>query len=221
MSHEIRTPINAILGLNEIIMKQTDDKEVLAYSSQIVSAGKSLLSIVNDILDLSRIESGKVELIEAPYKLSVLLNECYNLISVKAYDQNLGLKIDVDERIPSGYVGDVVRIRQILVNLLSNAVKYTPRGTVRMRVTGYTKESVFYLKFAVSDTGIGIKSEDIPKLFENFTRIDELRNKKVEGNGLGLSITKNLVDLMEGEMSVTFMPALSANLYPSPVEPVD
>ncbi len=203
MSHEIRTPINAILGLNEIIMKQTDDKEVLAYSSQIVSAGKSLLSIVNDILDLSRIESGKVELIEAPYKLSVLLNECYNLISVKAYDQNLGLKIDVDERIPSGYVGDVVRIRQILVNLLSNAVKYTPRGTVRMRVTGYTKDSVFYLKFAVSDTGIGIKSEDIPKLFENFTRIDELRNKKVEGNGLGLSITKNLVDLMEGEMSVT------------------
>ena len=203
MSHEIRTSINAILGLNEIIMKETDNKEILGYSSQIVSAGTILLSIVNDVLDLSKIESGKIEINDAPYKLRGLLNECYNLIAVKAFDKNLELKIDVDSSLPSGYVGDVIRIRQILVNLLSNAVKYTPTGTVRMKVTGYTKDSEFYLKVAVSDTGIGIRSEDINGLFESFKRIDELRNRRVEGTGLGLSICKNLVDMMSGKLSVT------------------
>ncbi|MCR4617579.1 MAG: response regulator [Lachnospiraceae bacterium] len=203
MSHEIRTPINAILGLNEIIMKETDDKEVIGYSKKIVSAGRSLLSIVNDVLDLSRIESGKIEISPAPYKLSVFLNECYNLISIKAYDKNLGLKIDVDESLPSGYVGDVIRIRQIVVNLLSNAVKYTPKGTVRMKVGGFTKDGIFNLKIAVMDTGIGIRADEIDRLFESFKRIDEIRNKNIEGTGLGLSIAKHLLDLMGGEISVT------------------
>lgn len=203
MSHEIRTPINAILGLNEIIMKETDDKEVLSYSNQIVSAGRALLSIVNDVLDLSRIESGKIELNPAPYRLGMLVNECYNLISIKAFDKNLDLKFEVDETLPSGYIGDVVRIRQILINLLSNALKYTPKGTVRMKVSGFTKDSVFYLKISVSDTGIGIRSEDLAGIFESFKRVDEGRNRKVEGTGLGLSISKYLVDLMRGEISVT------------------
>ncbi len=203
MSHEIRTPINAILGLNEIIMKETDDDNILGYSGQIVSAGKALLSIVNDVLDLSRIESGKIEITPAPYKLRALINECYNLVSIKAYDKNLGLKFDIDESLPSGYIGDSVRIRQVMVNLLSNAVKYTPKGTVRMKVTGYTRDSVFYLKVSVIDTGIGIRSEDISGLFESFKRIDESRNRRVEGTGLGLSISKSLVDMMEGDISVT------------------
>ncbi len=203
MSHEIRTPINAILGLNEIIMKETDDEEVLGYSRQIVSAGHALLSIVNDVLDLSRIESGKIVINESPYNLRELIGECYNLISIKAYDKNLELKIDVDETLPSGYVGDGIRIRQILVNLLSNAVKYTPKGTVRMKVMGFTKDSTFYLKISVIDTGIGIRNEDIAGLFESFKRIDEIRNRRVEGTGLGLSISKNLLDMMGGDISVT------------------
>ncbi len=203
MSHEIRTPINAILGLNEIIMKETEEEAVLDYSSQIVSAGRSLLSIVNDVLDLSRIESGKIEITPQPYKLRDLVNECYNLISIKAYDKSLDLKIDIDETLPSGYIGDGTRIRQVMVNLLSNAVKYTPKGTVRMKITGYTKDSIFYLKTAVIDTGIGIRNEDIAGLFESFKRIDEVRNRRVEGTGLGLSISKSLVDMMDGELSVT------------------
>ena len=203
MSHEIRTPINAILGLNEIIMKETEEEQVLGYSAQIVSAGRALLSIVNDVLDLSRIESGKIEITPQPYKLRDLVNECYNLISIKAYDKSLDLKIDIDETLPSGYLGDGTRIRQVMVNLLSNAVKYTPKGTVRMKITGFTKDSIFYLKTAVIDTGIGIRSEDISGLFESFKRIDEIRNRNVEGTGLGLSISKRLVDMMDGELSVT------------------
>ena len=203
MSHEIRTPINAILGLNEIILKETKEDSIAKYSGQIVTAGRALLSIVNDILDLSRIESGKVEIVPAPYRLTEVLDESYNLISVKAQDKSLGLKIEVDPSLPSGYVGDAMRIRQIMVNLLSNAVKYTTNGTIKMKVSGYTEKSVFYLKVVVSDTGIGIRNENIPGLFDSFKRVDESRNHHVEGTGLGLTITKNLLNMMKGDISVT------------------
>ena len=203
MSHEIRTPINAILGLNEIILKETTEEPIAKYSGQIVTAGKALLSIVNDILDLSRIESGKVEIVQAPYRLTEVLDESYNLIMVKAQDKSLGFKIEVDPSLPSGYIGDSMRIRQIMVNLLGNAVKYTKEGTIKMKVSGYTDKSIFHLKVVVSDTGIGIRSENIPGLFDSFKRVDEARNHHVEGTGLGLTITKNLLNMMNGEISVT------------------
>ena len=202
MSHEIRTPINAVLGMNEMIIRESKDKKITTYARNVESAGKNLLSIINDILDFSKIEAGKMEIVNANYKLSSVLNDVTNMIIFKAKQKNLEFHVHVDESLPDELYGDPVRVRQVIVNILNNAVKYTERGSVSFHVEGFRNDDTINLVFTVMDTGIGIKSEDLPKLFGKFQRVDLERNSTVEGTGLGLSITKNLLDMMNGEVTV-------------------
>lgn len=223
MSHEIRTPINAVLGMNEMILKESlqardslpNDRDMIkgvfssicSYSGNIDSAGKNLLSIINDILDFSKIEAGKLKLVDSGYKLSSVLNDVSNMISFKAKNKKLEFNIDVEEKTPDGLYGDEVRIRQVITNLLNNAVKYTQEGSIRLCVEhkdypSETHERMTDLIIKVEDTGIGIKQEDIDKLFNKFERVDLKKNSTVEGTGLGLAITKSLLELMGGSVSV-------------------
>lgn len=203
MSHEIRTPINGILGMDTMMLKECKDENLLEYAKNIQSAGQSLLSIINDILDISKIESGKLEILPTNYEIFSILNDCYNMTKVRAENKGLSLEMQVDSRIPSVLYGDEVRIRQIINNLLSNAVKYTKEGTVIFSLKCQsTEEDKLYLIITVTDTGIGIRKEDVGKLFESFTRVDEKTNRNIEGTGLGLNLTKNLVEMMGGEISV-------------------
>ena len=203
MSHEIRTPINGILGMDTILLKECKDKNLREYAKNIQSAGQSLLSIINDILDISKIESGKLEILPIKYQLFSILNDCYNLTKVKLENKSIDFELNINENLPSWLYGDEVRIRQIINNFLSNAVKYTNEGKITLCID-YEKKSnnQILLIISVTDTGIGIKQEDLCKLFEAFTRIEEKRNRNIEGTGLGLNLTKNLVDLMGGEVSV-------------------
>ncbi len=202
MSHEIRTPINAVIGMNEMIMREAKDEKIADYSRNIESAGRSLLSIINDILDLSKIEAGKMELTEAPYKFSSLINDVVVMISVKAREKNLAFNVNVDETLPDGLYGDEIRIRQIITNVLNNAVKYTEKGSVTLSVNYNRAGDDCNLLVRVTDTGIGIKPEDIDKVFEKFDRADMNRNKTIEGTGLGLTIVKRLLVMMDGTISV-------------------
>ena len=202
MSHEIRTPINVVLGMDEIILRETKEENTLESAVNIQNAGKTLLSLINDILDFSKIESGKFELIPVSYQLSSLLNDVVNMINYRARDKKLEFKINVNENIPSGLIGDEVRVRQIITNILTNAVKYTDKGTVMLDVDYEEHGKDISLKVSVSDTGRGIKEEDIGKLFNSFQRVDEKMNCNIEGTGLGLSITKNLVEMMNGGIQV-------------------
>lgn len=203
MSHEIRTPINAILGMDEIIIRDSKEKEVVEYARDIQSAGRSLLALINDILDFSKIESGKMEIVPVEYEVSSLINDSYNMIFMRAKEKKLELKVRNYPNMPRRLFGDEVRIRQVIMNMLTNAVKYTNEGSVTLSV-GCEKlqDERIILKISVRDTGIGIKPEDQVKLFESFKRVDEIRNRNVEGTGLGLAITKLLVHLMGGEISV-------------------
>ena len=202
MSHEIRTPINAVLGMNEMIIRESRDKHITTYARNVESAGKNLLSIINDILDFSKIEAGRMEIVEADYQLSSVLNDVTNMIAFKAKQKGLEFQIDVDETLPDGLHGDPVRVRQAVVNILNNAVKYTHEGSVSFRVDGERDGDTLRLVFRVTDTGIGIKPEDLTELFGKFQRVDLEHNSTVEGTGLGLSITKNLLEMMGGEVSV-------------------
>ena len=203
MSHEIRTPINGILGMDAMMLKECKDENLLEYAKNIQSAGQSLLSIINDILDISKIESGKLEILSTNYKIFSILNDCYNMTRVRAENKGLALERQVDSQVPSVLYGDEVRIRQIINNLLSNAVKYTKEGTVIFSLKFQSTEAdKLYLIITVTDTGIGIRKEDVGKLFESFTRVDEKANRNIEGTGLGLNLTKNLVEMMGGEISV-------------------
>ncbi|MBP5384768.1 MAG: response regulator [Lachnospiraceae bacterium] len=205
MSHEIRTPINAMLGMNEMIIRESDNERVRNYADNIDSAGKNLLSIINDILDFSKIEAGRMEITEAPYQLSSLLNDVSNMILFRARTKDLEFRVDVDESIPDGLYGDEVRIRQVFVNVLSNAVKYTNEGSVTLRVRAGRlpeEEEALNLIVTVEDTGIGIRQEDIDKLFIKFERVDLLQNRTVEGTGLGLAITQKILQLMGGDIRV-------------------
>lgn len=202
MSHEIRTPINAIIGMNEMIMRESNDRQIKDYAEKIGNASQSLLSLVNDILDFSKIEAGKMEITPNEYHLTDLLNDVTNMILLKVEQKNLKWKTEIENTLPSSLVGDEVKIRQILLNILNNAVKYTDKGTITFSVQGKMEENVFQMYFSVRDTGIGIKKEDLPKLFTGFERFDRLKNRNIEGTGLGLSITKNLVDQMNGEIQV-------------------
>ena len=203
MSHEIRTPINGILGMDTMLMKECKDEKLREYAKNIQSAGQSLLSIVNDILDISKIESGKLEILPVEYELFSILNDCYNMVKAKIDNKNIELVMKINENLPSWLYGDEVRIRQIINNLLSNAVKYTNEGTVKLELD-YEKKSdeEICLVITVTDTGIGIKEEDLEKLFQSFTRIEEKRNRNIEGTGLGLNLTKKLIDLMGGSILV-------------------
>ncbi|MBO5155064.1 MAG: response regulator [Eubacterium sp.] len=203
MSHEIRTPINGILGMDSILLKECKDENLREYAKNIQSAGQSLLSIINDILDISKIESGKLEILPIKYQLFSILNDCYNLTKVKLQNKSVEFVMQINENLPSWLYGDEVRIRQIINNFLSNAVKYTKEGKVTFCLD-YEERSngQILLVISVADTGIGIKEEDLGKLFEAFSRIEEKRNRNIEGTGLGLNLAKSLVDLMGGELSV-------------------
>ncbi|MCR4787541.1 MAG: response regulator [Lachnospiraceae bacterium] len=203
MSHEIRTPINGILGMNSIILKETKDPRILEYARSIDNAGNGLLSIINDILDLSKIESGKMELVPVRYDLSNVLSACYNLQFMKAYEKGLDLFFENNKTIPSSLYGDEVRIRQIIVNLLSNAIKYTQDGAVVLTADWEkVDDENMILVISVKDTGIGIAKENLEKLFDAFQRLDMERNRNIEGVGLGLRITKQFLDMMGGEITV-------------------
>jgi len=203
MSHEIRTPINAVLGMNEMILRECQDERIREYAFNAQSAGQNLLSIINDILDMSKIEAGKMEIINGRYRLNAVLTDVVNMIQIKAENKKLAFHVEVDETIPDRLLGDEVRIRQIIVNLLNNAVKYTNSGSVRMKVEKeLASEEKIILKVSIRDTGIGIKEEDQGKLFRNFERLDQIKNRNIEGTGLGLAITGKMVELMEGRIEV-------------------
>ena len=205
MSHEIRTPINAVLGMNEMILRECDDKNILGYSENIRSAGSTLLGLINDILDFSKIEAGKMEIIPVDYDLSSVINDLVNMIQTKADAKGLKLEFEISREVPKLLHGDEVRIKQIVTNILTNAVKYTEKGRVTLCID-YEKipdeEDCILLDVAVKDTGIGIKEEDMKKLFSEFDRIEEKRNRNVEGTGLGMSITKRLLEMMGSELQV-------------------
>ena len=202
MSHEIRTPLNAILGMNEMIMREAQGN-LKKYSFNIKNAGEALLAIINDVLDFSKIESGKMDIVSVSYSLSSVLNDIYTMINYRANEKGLDFTLDVDPDIPDALIGDEVRIRQVLVNILTNAVKYTERGSVTLRF-GWERagEQEICLRVAVEDTGIGIKPEDIEKLFRAFERIEEKRNRTIEGTGLGMNITQRLLKLMGSRLEV-------------------
>lgn len=203
MSHEIRTPINAVIGMNEMILRESKEGNIREYATNIDAASHNLLGIINDILDFSKIESGKVDIDLQDYKLCSLLRDMTNMISLKAEQKNLVFNINVDENTPDSLYGDDLKIKQIILNLLTNAVKYTHKGSVTLDV-GYSKsenDNEIMLDISVSDTGIGIKEEEMSSLFENFSRFDISANRNIEGTGLGLAITYNLVRIMGGEIS--------------------
>ena len=204
MSHEIRTPINAVIGMNEMILRESGDDAILEYAGNIDIASQSLLSIINDILDFSKIESGKMEIVNNEYKLGESLYDVVSMIELKAKQKGLHFEVDVDGDLPEVLYGDDVRIKQVLLNLLNNAVKYTAKGTVKLNVGGQydaDNENVTLI-MAVEDTGIGIRQEDLAGLFEHFQRLDLKANRNIEGTGLGLAITHNLVQMMGGKIEV-------------------
>ena len=203
MSHEIRTPINAVLGMDEMILRESSDESILSYAANIQSAGHSLLSVINDILDLSKIESGRLELLTAEYSTQQLMNDCYSMMIMRAEKKDLLLEIKNDPQLPAKLAGDEVRLRQVILNLLTNAVKYTSAGEVTMCVDfKHTAENEIMLKISVRDTGMGISQENQQNLFKAFRRLDEMTNRHIEGTGLGLNITKHLTEMMGGTIAV-------------------
>ncbi len=203
ISHEIRTPINAVMGMNEMILRECEQEEIREYARNIQGASQTLLSLINDILDFSKIESGKMEIVEGAYDAASLLNDVVNMVRVKAESKNLWFHINVDEDLPCELWGDAVRNCQIAVNLLNNAVKYTKEGGVTFDVSGQpAAKGRILLRIRITDTGIGIKEEDRPRLFRNFERLNLEENRNVEGTGLGLAITCRLVEQMNGRIEV-------------------
>lgn len=204
MSHEIRTPINAVLGFDEMILLENKDPEIGRYAEDIRNAGRTLLALVNDILDFSKIEAGKMEIVPGSYELTSLINDAVSMTMSLANDKNLEFEVKVDPAIPHLLYGDEIRIKQCMTNILSNAVKYTEHGGLTLNV-GFEKAEEpdsIYLKISVKDTGIGIRQEDMGKLFSAFDRLDQVRNKAVKGTGLGLSITKQLLESMGSVLEV-------------------
>lgn len=202
MSHEIRTPINAILGMNEMILRESEENSIQEYAQNIQSASEDLLSIVNEILDFSKVASGKMELVPVEYDVAALIRDCSTIVETRAAGKDLRLEVSCDESTPSKLCGDATRIRQIISNLLTNAVKYTPSGTIIFRIRWARDKEGIKLIASVEDTGIGISEENQKRLFDTFERFDMEKNRNIEGTGLGLSITKQLVDLMKGEIGV-------------------
>ena len=200
MSHEIRTPMNAIIGMDEMILRETKDTRINKYALDIRSAGRTLLSIINDILDLSKIESGKMEITPVEYGFASVLNDIVNMTMKKAQDKGLTYELNTSDDIPSRMLGDEIRIRQIMLNIINNAIKYTENGGVRVEISFDKEKSM--LRMVVSDTGIGIRPEDMDRLYQSFQRLEESRNRNIEGTGLGLHITKQLVDMMNGYINV-------------------
>lgn len=203
MSHEIRTPINAVLGMDEMILRESREDTILGYAEDIKRAGASLLSIVNDILDFSKIEAGKMDIIPVEYDLESILNDLVTMIRGRAEAKHLKFILKVDESMPALLYGDEIRIKQVITNILTNAVKYTERGSVTFSI-GYKKtgDDTIAFRCSVKDTGIGIKKEELDKLFTAFERLDEKRNRTIEGTGLGMNITQQLLHLMNSHLEV-------------------
>lgn len=203
MSHEIRTPLNGILGMDEMILRDTKESRVRDYALEIKSAGNTLLSIINDILDLSKIESGNFEIVPVEYGIASVLNDVLNITRIRAKKKGLRYDFDVSPDIPSVLFGDEIRIRQVLLNIINNAIKYTNEGGVSVSVSSESVMMGNYINLIVSvaDTGIGIREEDKEKLFKSFQRLDERKNHSIEGTGLGLHITNLLLQMMEGSVS--------------------
>ena len=203
MSHEIRTPINAVLGMNEMILRESEDENILSYSESIGSAGNTLLSLINSILDFSKIEDGKMEIITVQYDTASFINDLVNSIVQRADSKGLRFVVNVDGSLPCSLIGDNVRFSQVIMNLLTNAVKYTEKGSVTLEISEESRDSKdISIRVSVKDTGIGIREDDRDKLFESFERLDEVRNHGIEGTGLGMSIVTNLLDLMGSKLRV-------------------
>ena len=204
MSHEIRTPMNAIIGLSDIIMEESRGRKVYEYACDIKGSSRNLLALINDILDLSKVEAGKMELVPVEYHVKTLVNEVLNMMDVVASQHGLMMESEFDMSIPCRYLGDEGRIKQILINILNNGLKFTEKGHVRISVAGMPGETddMEILIFRITDTGCGIREEDIEGIFENFRQVDAKRNRSVEGTGLGLSITKHYINLMKGTIRV-------------------
>ncbi len=203
MSHEIRTPINTIIGMNEMILRENNNPSIEEYACYIESSSKMLLGLINDILDFSKIESGQYTLLEGSYHLDRLLLDELNLLEARAHKKNLDIILNADPKIPSDLWGDELRIKQIITNILTNAVKYTEKGSITINASfTWIDNDTINLVVAITDTGSGIKPENLEKLFESFTRIEEKKNRSIEGTGLGLNIAKMLVTLMNGTIDV-------------------
>ena len=202
MSHEIRTPINAVLGMDEMILREATEENIIEYATSIKRAGETLLSLVSDILDFSKIESGKMTLINEPYNVPDLINDMINVFSLRMRQKGLSFITEIDSNIPKVLVGDEIRIKQIALNILSNAFKYTKEGYVKLKISSIIENDKCKLLFSVEDTGSGIKKEALERLFETFERIDEKKNRHIEGSGLGLNITKNLLKMMGSDINV-------------------
>ncbi|MCR5446787.1 MAG: response regulator [Schwartzia sp.] len=203
MSHEIRTPINAIMGMNEMICREAGAPNIREYAENIRTASSSLLGIINDILDFSKIEAGKIEIIPVEYEISSLLNDLVNMVKTRADKKGLALHVKASSELPTLLYGDEIRLKQVITNILTNAVKYTEEGSVTLSISfEKTDDKTIRLKVSVEDTGIGIKSEDLKKLYNPFERIEEKRNRTIEGTGLGMNITKRLLELMDSHLEV-------------------
>ena len=203
MSHEIRTPINTIIGLNEMILREDISEEIAENAIHIQDASKMLLALINDILDMSKIESGKMEIVPIQYETGAMFSELVNLIWIRAHEKKLEFKLDISPEIPSMLYGDEVRIKQVVINLLSNAVKYTQKGFISLSARSEMKDNnKILLTISIRDSGIGIRKEDMDRLFQSFQRVDEGTNAGIEGTGLGLSISHQLVEMMGGKITV-------------------
>ena len=214
MSHEIRSPINAVLGLDEMILRESKEEETREYAKQIQASGRTLLSVINDVLDFSRIESGKMELYPVEFDTPTIINDLYNMIVPRGKDKGLDMLIKVNPDLPNVLYGDEVRIRQIMLNILTNAVKYTDEGSVFTDVDfAKIDENHINLSVKVTDTGRGIKEEDMAALINPYTRIDEQQNIKIEGTGLGISICVQLLKLMGSELKVDSVYGKGSTFY--------
>ena len=203
MSHEIRTPINTIIGLNEMILREDASEEINEDATAIQSSSKLLLHLINDILDMSKFQSGQMKLVPVTYASSEMISDVASMIWVRAHEKNLDFTVDISPGLPDELMGDEVRIRQILINVLNNAVKYTNEGSVLLTVHHeIIEDRNVNVIYTITDTGMGIRKESIPYLFDAFKRVDEAKNAAIEGTGLGLSIVKQLVDLMGGKITV-------------------
>ena len=203
MSHEIRTPMNAVIGMAEMALREDLPDAAREYIGQIISSGKTLLTIINDILDFSKIEAGKMNIEEDEYEPMSLINDVANIISTRIGEKDVELILDIDPNIPRKLIGDCNRLKQVIINLANNAVKFTRQGQVVLSL-GFQKieKDLIKLNFAVEDTGIGIKKEDLPKIFKSFQQLDSKRNRNIEGTGLGLTISQRIVQEMKGDISV-------------------
>lgn len=202
MSHEIRTPINGVIGMNQMILKKSKDEQIIEYARMVKLSANNLMELINDILDISKIEANRMVMENSVYQFRKLLKELAILGTMRANDKGISFQFDIKGSIPESLNGDEKKLRQIIMNLISNAVKYTKAGSIHVVVEGFYENEAYFVRFTVRDTGIGIKEENFEKIFDAFERVDSKKNQGIEGTGLGLSIVKSLVEIMQGKISV-------------------